>query len=819
MGSLWQDVRFSLRALTKRPKFAAIAIVTIALGIGANTAIFSIVNAVLLSPLPVHEPGELVLPKIFAPVTEFRISLSIPNFRDWREMNRSFETFGATRTVSRTLTGGDRPEIVTTRWVLGDFFETLGVQPAMGRWIPSDDTWEGADPVAVVTHAFWQQHLSGNPNILGETLTLDGQVFTVVGVMPEEFVFPSASTQIFLPMGFYSESMCWDIRGCSQGSWALGRLKPGVTMAMAQTDMDRVHRELVEREGGPQARVEMESLTHAYVGDVSSQIWILMGAVGFVLLIACANVASLLLARGEGRRRELAVRAALGAGQGRVVQQLLTESLVLAGAGGSLGIGLGYVGLKLLLPAVSGDLPSVMVGQIGLDPTVLLFTLAVTMFAGILFGVAPSIRVSQPQLTVELKEGGHGTAGSARHRLRSALVVSEVALSLVLLVGAGLMMRSLGQLQSVDKGYDGANVFTASIPLPRFRYEDKTDIWGFYERLGERVKALPQVEAMSFSNLVPLQSNSWERSIWPEGEPTDDPNLQHSVLYHMVTPDHFAVLGIPLLRGRLFTDQDRDGGSHVAIIDETMAEQFWPGEDPIGKRVTFETFPNEDDPHGRGGDRLYRTVVGVVKNVRHYELESPSRIQLYVPMAQSERSWTRGMTLLAKTTGDPLLLSNAIWSEVQAMDTDVPLRNIKTAEGYIQEAMAGTNVVSGLLTVFSVLALVLSAIGIFGVMSMSVVQRMRDIGIRMALGATSSDVVRMVTRQGLMITLIGIGVGLSAAFVLTRLMTSLLFQVPPVEPVTFTVVPLFLVLVALAAAYIPARRATKVDPIIVLKEE
>jgi putative ABC transport system permease protein len=425
--------------------------------------------------------------------------------------------------------------------------------------------------------------------------------------------------------------------------------------------------------------------------------------------------------------------------------------------------------------------------------------------------------VSRPQLTVELKEGGHGTAGRARHRLRAALVVSEVALSLVLLVGAGLMMQSMGQLRSVDKGYDGANVFTASIPLPRFRYEDKEAIWGFYERLGQRIDALPQVEAMAFSNLVPLQSNSWERSIWPEGVPTDDPEIQFSVLFHMVSPKHFEVLGIPLIRGRLFTEADRDGGDRVAIIDETMAEKFWPDEDPIGKRVTFETEDIGD--HDMQGARIYRTVVGMVKNVRHYELESPSRIQLYIPMAQSGRSWSSGMTLLAKTSGDPLALSSAVWREVQAMDSDVPLRDINTAEGYVQESMASTTVVSALLAVFSGLALVMSAIGIFGVMSMSVVQRLRDIGIRMALGAKGSDVVRMVAGQGLVITLIGIGVGLAAALALTRLMTSMLYQVDPIDPLTFSAVSAFLIVVALAAAYLPARRATRVDPVIVLKEE
>ena len=813
MGSLWQDIRYGIRTLLRRPGFTAIAVVTIALGIGANTAIFSVVNGVLLKPLPLHEPGALVTPNVIS-TQEFEISLSIPNFKDWREKSRSFETFGANRGASNTYTSGDRPEIINVRQVLGDYFETLGVAPAMGRLISSDETWAGAAPIAVVTHGFWERRMGGIPNPLGQTIALDGEVFEVVGVMPRGFQFPSANTEVYLPMGFYSERMCWESRGCSQGTWAVARLKDGVTIETAQADLDRVVREIVAAEGQEQARPELESLTDAYVGDIRKQIWILMGAVGFVLLIACANVASLLLSRGEGRRREVALRTALGAGRARVVRQLLTESVVLSFAGGIIGVLLAIVGVQLLVPAISDNIPTILVGRIGLDAGVLLFTLGVSIIAGLVFGIAPALRGSKTDLVDELKEGGRGTVGKARQRLRQGLVVSEVALSLVLLIGAGLMIQSLKKLQNVDKGFVADNIFTARASLPAIRYDEQEKVRTLFQDWLRQIQAIPGVRNASLTQIVPLQGNSWEQGIIAEGVPLEPENF-NSVLYHMITPDHFATLGIPMLRGRSFTDADRDGRELVCIIDHTMAEKFWPDEDPIGKRVTFETVEGED-----GEDvRIYRSVVGVAKNVRHYELENPSRIQVYVPMTQTEGNWTRSMYVLAKTRGDPLAITDAVRRELSALDADVPLAQIETMEGYVDEALSGTRVVGGLLTVFSGIALLLAAIGIFGVMSFSVVQRMREIGIRMALGARADDVVRMVTRQGLAVTLAGVGLGLIAAFALTRLMTSLLYQVDPVEPLTFGGFAGFLVGVSLLAAYLPARRATRVDPATVLREE
>jgi len=814
-GTVLQDLRFGLRALRKRPAFTAISILTLGLGIGGTTAIFSVVNGVLLEPLPLHEPDRLVIPDVIGP-RGYEISLSIPNFRDWRERSRSFETFGGNMGWRMTLTGIDRPEVLLIRFVLGDYFETLGVAPLMGRVIASDETWAGAAPIAVVTYRFWERRLGADPDALGRTINLDGEVFEIIGVMPPEFEFPSAESEVYLPMGYISQSMCWEIRNCSRGTWAIARLKEGVGIEMAQADLDRVTRELTEEEGEPVATAQLDTLTNVFLGDVRTPILILMGAVGFVLLIACANVANLLLSRGEGRRRELAVRAALGAGRGRIVRQLLTESVALGLCGGVLGVGLAYAGIKILVPAISDSIPAAAVPRIGLDQAVLAFTVLVSVGAGLLFGIAPALRASAQGLLGELKEGGRGeTVGRSRQRLRSGLVVAEVALSLVLLIGAGLMIQSLRKLGNVEKGFVAENIFTARVSLPFARYDSKEAAWRLFDDLLRRVQALPGVRTASLSQIVPLTGNVWEQGIVPEGTPREPENTQ-SVLYYMVTPDHFATFGMTLLRGRGFSEQDRDGAPLVCIIDETLAEKFWPGEDPIGKRVNFDM--------GEGSTRespvlLWRTVVGVVRNVRHYELESPARITVYVPMAQSAEMWSGGMYVVARTQGDPLQLAEPVRRELAGLDPDLPLHRIQTMEGYVNRAMGNSRLVGGLLTVFSVLALVLSAVGIFGVISFSVVQRLREIGIRMALGAHRGDVLRMVTGQSLRVSLTGVALGLAAAFALTRLLSSMLYEVDPVDPITYAALAVFLVAISTLAAYLPARRATRVDPAIVLREE
>lgn len=814
MESLWQDIRFAFRTLRARPGFLIVAVATIAIGVGANTAIFSVIYGVLLEPIPVEEPSRIVVPDVIAP-TGFSISLSIPNFRDWRDRSRTFETFAAVMNNSRTLTGGDRPEIIRTRWVLGDFFETLGVDPARGRVFAADETFEGAEAVAVVTHGFWQRQFSGT-DPLGQTLILDNQPFTVVGVMPEDFAFPDPRTEIYLPMGFFAANLCWENRSCSQGSFGLARLAPGVSLAMAQQDLDRVVREIEAEEGEAVAHPVLAPLTDFYVGDIRRNLWVVMGAVAFVLLIACANVASLLLARGEGRRKEIALRTALGAGKRRIVRQFLTESMVLAAIGGVVGVGLALLGIRLLVPVIEDALPALMAQRIGLNGPVLAFTLVATALAGLLAGLAPTLRVSRTEFVGELKEGGRGSAGSGRNRLRAGLVVAEVALSVILLVGAGLMVQSLRQLRNVDKGFQEAGIFTADITLPRARYDGLEPTRGFYRDLHQRVAALPSVESASLTQILPLAGSSWEQRIFPEGVPQDQEN-ESSVLHYIVTPEHFEVFGIPLLDGRTFEPQDRDGNVPIAVIDETMAERFWPGESAVGKRVTFESIA---DPNG-GEERvpLYRTVVGVVRNVRHYELENAARITVYVPFEQTEGNWTRSYNIVVKTAGDPLALTEPVRAILAQLDPEVPLASIQTMETIVDDAMSGPRSVGTLLTVFGVVAVLLSAIGLFGLMSFTVAQRVRDIGVRMALGATAGKVVSGLSGEGLRLTAAGIVVGLVGALLLTRVISGMLFEVNALDPVTFGAVPLILLGVAMLAIWIPALRATRVDPAVVLRED
>jgi putative ABC transport system permease protein len=812
LEDLIQDVRITLRMLLKQPGFAAATIATIAIGIGANTAMFCVANGVLIQPLPVREPHTLVQPTAISPRGSAS-SVSIPNFRDWRESNRAFEYFGLNANRRQTLTGGDNPEMIGVRWILGDFFEALGVTPALGRWITAAETEVGSAPTAVLTNALWQRTFGSDPEIIGKPISLDGESFTVVGVMPESFVFPTAATGVFVPMGFFAERMCWEIRDCSMGSWAIGRLGDGVTIEAAQADMDRVTRQIAELEGQPVATTLLVPLSQSMVGGVAAQIWVLMGAVALVLLIACANVGSLLLTRGESRRREIGVRTALGAGRLRVARQLLTESLVLATVGGAVGLGLGYAGIRALMPFVAQNVPSSVVSNITMDLSVLLFVLCVTTLAGLLFGLAPALRASRANLASDLREGTRDTASKGRQGIRSTLVVLEVALTLILLIGAGLMMQSLNKLQSVDKGFVAENVFTANVFLPARRYSDKEQTWDFYRDLLERIKTLPGATSASVSNTVPLAGASWTWDIWPDGIATENETAR-SVLFHMVSPGHFEVMGIPLLQGRGFDTGDRDGNQRVAIIDELSASEFWPGEDPIGKRLTFETEDDTDET-----DRVYRTVVGLVKTVRHDQLSNPSNMQIYVPMDQSLHAWSRAMVVAVKTVGDPLAMTELVRHELAALDPQIPLARIQSMDGYVQNALSSTLVVGGLLSVFSTAALVLAAVGLFGLISYSVAQQFREIGIRMALGAESAGTVRMVASRGLKLTMLGVGLGICGAYVLTRLMDNMLFGVDPVEPVTYAGLSAFLLAVAILAAYLPARRVTKIDPAFVLRDE
>ena len=818
MDTLIQDLKFVFRSVARRPGFTAAVLLTLGLGIGANTAIFSVVNGVLLNPLPFEAADRLVTPNVMS-TRGFYISTSIPNYYDWKDQSRSFEAFGAYRGDNAVLTGLDRPEVVRARQVLGDFFEVLGVDAAIGRTITAEESEPGAPAIATVSHGFWENRLGGDPAVLGRTLILSDQPFEIIGVMPEGFGFPSPADDVYLPMGYFSERLAWNSRRSSSGTRAIGRLLPGVSIEQAQTDLSRITQAIREGEDETAAAPELVSVSDLYVGDVRTPVWILMGAVGFVLLIACANVANLLLARGEGRQRELAVRAAMGAKRNRVIRQLLTESLVLGLSGGILGVALASLAVRAMVRSLPDTIPAFLTSRIAIDPTVLGFTFALALATGLIFGFVPAWRSSSPNLVSMLKEGGPAGSSRAREGMRSALVVAEVALSLLLLTGAGLLIKSLDELHQVDKGFDETNVLTLRVPLSESKYTEEGMWQSFQDDLLQRVRALPGVEFVATSNILPLGRNGWETSISPEGvDPRDDDN-RNSVLNMIVHTDYFDAMSIPILRGRGFTLADDASNLPVAVVDETLAERYWPGEDPIGKRITME-WDRDDQPGLSEGDvPVYRTIVGVAKHVRHYELQEPSRIEIYRPVLQANDTWGFSPFLIVKTATDPAPLVQAIRGKITTIDADQPVMQIRTMTDVVESQVATFSAMRGLLVIFGALALVLAAIGIYGVMSYSVAQRVREIGIRVALGAQAGQVRWLMSKQGLRLAMAGLALGLVGSLAVTRALQSLLFGVGAAEPATMVSVSVILFAVTILATYVPAARATRVDPGTVLREE
>ena len=818
MDNAYQDLKFVIRSLIRHPGFTLSVLLTLGLGIAANTAIFSVVNGVMLQPLPFESPDRLVTPNVIS-TQGFYISTSIPNYFDWKNSSRSFEAFGAYRGVSPVVTGLDRPEVVRAEQVLGDFFDVLGIAAAMGRTITAEESQPGAPPVATISHSFWEGRLGGDPDVLGRTLTLDGEPFEIVGVMPEGFAFPTPTDEVYLPMGYFSEQMAWNIRGSSSGTRAIARLLPDVSIEQAQIDLDRITRDIRETEDEDAAAPELVRVSERYVGDLRTPLWVLMGAVGFVLLIACANVANLLLARGEGRQRELAVRAALGARRNRVIRQLLTESLVLGVGGGLVGIGLATVVVRAMKGLLPDSLPALLTSRISIDPTVLGFTLVLSVLTGLIFGFVPALRSSRPDLVSTLKEGGRGGSSGDRRGIRSALVVAEVGLSLLLLTGAGLLIKSLDGLRQVDKGFDESNVLTMNVPLADSKYTEESVWQAFNEELLQRVKALPGVEFAAVSNILPLGGNSWETSISPEGVDPFYRDNRRSVLTMIVATDYFDALSIQIVRGRGFTIADDATSPPVAVIDETMAELFWPGEDPLGQRIMMEFDASDGDDGDGTGVPVYRTVVGVAQHVRHYELQEPGRIEIYRPVLQARRSWGFSPYLTVKTAGDPSALAQVVRREILAIDPDQPVRRVRTMSDIMNSRVATFGAMRGVLVIFGALALLLAAIGIYGVMSYAVAQREREIGIRMALGAEAREVRWLMSKHGLQLALLGLAGGLVGALVVNRALQSLLFGVKPTELGTLLSVSGILAGVALLAAYVPAARATRIDPGVVLREE
>ncbi|HEV2914294.1 MAG TPA: ABC transporter permease [Pyrinomonadaceae bacterium] len=803
MGRLRQDLRYGFRTLWQRPGFTLVAALTLALGIGANTAIFSVVNGVLLRSLPYAEPDRLVL-LWETSGRSLTIHVSNPNLLDWRERNHSFESFSGYSGRwggKTTILGGTEPERAFAVAVYRDYFKVLGVAPMIGRDFSAEEqSSPGTTPVAIVSYGFWQRRLGGDPDLSNRKLTLGDTTFNIVGVMPQGFSYPS-ETDLWLA----KEQLGADQSTRSAHNYVgIARLKPGVTVEQAEADMNAIARDLEQQYPNDNRGmgVNVISLEDQLVGQVRPALLVLLAGVGFVLLIACANVSNLLLARALGRQKEIAIRTALGASPWRIVRQLLTESVLLSLLGGSLGLLLAYWLIGPLVALSPGNIPRL--DEIRIDARTLLFTLGVSLLTSLIFGLLPAIRFSRPDLQVALKQGGQ-TPGGGSLFLRHALVVAEVALTMVLLVGAGLLVKSFWRLLQVNPGFNPENVLTMQISLPESAYREDNQTIAFHRRLLERLGALPGVEAAGIINNLPLGGVDINGYFWIEGDPPERPSGDSG--FRIVSKDYFRAMNIPLLKGRLFTEQDNEGSVPVGVISERVAEATWPGEDAIGKRIQSRNDDREE----------WTTIIGIVGDVRHRGLDRAASADLYLPYAQRPLR-ARAVTVVVRANAAASGLIAAMRSEVQAIDRNVPVE-FESMEQVFSRSVASRRYSMLLLGTFAALALILSLMGIYGVMSYTVTQNTREIGIRMALGARELDVLKMIVRRGMALTLLGVAGGVLGAFALTRLMASLLFGVTASDPQTFLLVSVLLVVVALLACYLPARRATKVDPIIALRYE
>ncbi|HLL14390.1 MAG TPA: ABC transporter permease [Pyrinomonadaceae bacterium] len=811
MNTFGQDIRYGFRMLWKSPGFTLVTVLALALGIGANTAIFSVVNTVLLRPLPYPNGERIVyIGEWSQQVPE--MSVSYPNFQDWRAQQTTMEQIAAFRSANYVLTGVGEPERLDGRQVSAGFFNVLGVTPTLGRNFSPDEDRPGANPVALISHGFWQRRLGGDPSVINKPLQLNNESFTVIGVLPQTFEWQSP-VDVFVPVGLRSDQPNMTERGNHPGMYVLGLLKPNVTVEQARTEIKAIAERLAQQypdTNGGQSAV-LDSLQARAVEDIRPALLILLGAVGFVLLIACANVANLLLARAASRSKEIAIRTALGAGRGRIIRQLLTESLLLSVLGGALGLLFAMWGIDALLAALPEDLPRLLVSGIGLDMPVLLFTLAVSILTGLLFGLAPALQASKSNLNETLKDGGRTSAGAGRQHVRNLLVVSEVALSLLLLVSAGLLIKSFSRLQETDLGFDPTNVLTLRVPLPEARYKESGQVANFWDELLRRVRALPGVESAGLTRGLPMNGGI-ESGVMVEGQETTNPKDAVVAVNLFAEPGYFKTMNVQLLKGRFLSEQDTIDAPLAAIVDELFVARFFPNTDPIGKRLRI------------GGDRApLRNIVGVFKHMKHYGPDEEGRAEIYTPYkqipAENFAAANRSLWLAVKTKGDPTSLAPAIRNEVSQIDKDQPISNVGTMEQIVAATVAPQKFATWLLAVFAASAMLLAAIGIYGVMAYSVTQRTHEIGIRMALGAGRRDVLRMVVSQGMKLALVGVALGLVGAFALTRLLSSLLFGVSATDPLTYGVVSLLLASVALLACLIPARKATRVDPMIALRYE
>jgi len=805
------DVRYAFRTLRRNPGFAVVVLLTLALGIGANAAIFSVVDAVLLQPLPYRDADRLMV--IWGDLRRpglNDIPASAGEYVDYRDRSHAFEQVAAYDTVGFNLTGGGEPERVEGAVVTTTFFALLGGSAQIGRTFVAAEDQPGRDDVVVLSHSLWTRRFSANPAIVGQTIPVDGHPTQVVGVMPAAFRFPDRSIEIWKPFLLDAEALSDNNRG-SHGYTALARLKAGISRQQAQADLDAVTAAFKAEHPGNYRNgfgAWLRPLQEEVVGDTGRPLMMLLGAVAVVLLIACANVANLLLARAASRRKEIALRTALGASRGRLVRQLMTESVLVSAIGGLIGLGMAAWGVDLLVASAPDSIPRI--HEVGVDARVAGFTALVSLATALVFGLAPALRASRAPLNDALKEGGRAGGGGVHGFAGRALVVSEVALSLVLLIAAGLLIHSFTRLQDVAPGFDSSRLLTLRLSLPESRYTTFQKGQSFFDEFFAGLRRSPGVRGVAATNALPFSGLGGSRTFHVEGREEKRPEDQPEEQLRIVTDGYFSAMGIPIVAGREFTERDSLTQPRVAVVNGALARKHWPHESPIGKRVSFST----NEPH-------WYEIVGVAGNIKHRALEAADRPELYVPYRQPLfAGWTvRPMYVMVRTSADPVSTAAIVRHEVARLDRDQPISDVRTMDERIGRSLSSRRFSMVLLALFAGLALTLAAVGIYGIVAYSVTERTHEIGVRVALGAQRRDVMAMVVGQGMAMTVAGTAIGVAASAALARLMSSLLFGVSAVDPVTFVAIPMLLIAVALAACYVPARRATRVDPLQTLRSE
>ena len=803
METLWQDLHYGLRMLLKKPSFTLIAVLTLALGIGANTAIFSIVNTVLLKPLPYREPERLArLSEVHRQKGLTDVPVSAANIVDWQKQSKSFEEIAAYYGWSFNLIGGREPEQIEGLKITANLFPLLGLSPIQGRNFLPEENQPGRDQVVLLSYELWQRQFGADPKAIGQIISLDNEPFTIVGVMPPKTRF-HGRVDVWMPETALATSAKTD-RG-ARFMRVIARLKANVTLEQARAEMTAIDAHLpkayADKEGWS---ISLTSLPDSIVGEIRPALWILLGAVGFVLLIACANVANLMLARAAGRHREFAIRAALGAGRLRLARQLFTESLLLTLAGGAAGLLLAMWCVDFFMKVGPQDIPRL--SETSIDLRVVGFSLALAILTACLSGLAPVLRTLKIDLNESLKDSNKGLASSFRHnRARHLIVIAEVSLAFILLIGAGLMIKSFARLMQVDVGFAADNVLTMNIWLPHYKYPQKQQWAAYFDQVLPTIKSIPEVKAVGAVTVAPLSGFYSLDSFNIEGRPAFSASDNAQAYMSVITPDYFRALGIRLQQGRFLTEQDREGAQRVALINETMARRYWPNENPIGQKIKFAH-----------GPQSILEVVGVIGDIKQFGVEKTTLANVYVPNQQMPVS---AMSLVIKTAQDPAKLTSIIRERIWTVDKDQPITRVLTMNEIYSQSVSQPRFYMLLLTIFAVIALVLAAVGIYGVMAYSAAQRTPEIGIRLALGAQQRDVLRLVLSQGMILVLIGTAIGLAGAGALTRILSGLLFNVTATDPAIFAVIALLLMSVALLACYIPARRAMKVDPMVALRYE